>query len=97
VVSVEPEMTVGELKARISEREGIPTYHQRIMYCGRQLINDRATIGECQITEGSTVQIVLSLKGGMQIFVKTTTTGQVITLQVNPSNTVEDIKMMIEA
>ncbi|TNV84666.1 hypothetical protein FGO68_gene12911 [Halteria grandinella] len=96
VVTVDTNLTVGEFKSRIAEREGIPVYNQRLMHCGRQLMDDKITLGECHVEEGETIHVVLSLKGGMQIFVKTQT-GQTITLQVNSSNTVEDIKNMIEA
>jgi ubiquitin len=41
------------------------------------------------------MQLVLRLRGGMQIFVKTLT-GKTITLEVEPSDSVENVKAMIQ-
>ena len=46
------------------------------------------------ITE-STLHLVLRLRGGMQIFVKTLT-GKTITLEVEPSDTIENVKAKIQ-
>ena len=41
------------------------------------------------------MQLVLRLRGGMQVFVKTLT-GKTITLEVEPSDSVENVKAMIQ-
>ena len=41
------------------------------------------------------MQLVLRLRGGMQIFVKTLT-GKTVTLEVEPSDSVENVKAMIQ-
>lgn len=43
----------------------------------------------------STLHLVLRLRGGMQIFVKTLT-GKTITLEVEPSDTIENVKAKIQ-
>ena len=43
----------------------------------------------------STLHLVLRLRGGMQIFVKTLT-GKTITLDVEPSDTIEGVKQKIQ-
>ena len=44
--------------------------------------------------KGSTLRLALRLRGGMQIFVKTLT-GKTITLEVEGSDTVEDVKAKV--
>jgi len=43
----------------------------------------------------STLHIVLRLRGGMQIFVKTLT-GKTITLEVEPSDSIDNVKQKIQ-
>merc|ERR1711957_87826 len=43
----------------------------------------------------STLHLVLRLRGGMQIFVKTLT-GKTITLEVEPSDTIDNVKAKIQ-
>merc|ERR1711909_251794 len=47
------------------------------------------------IQKESTLHLVLRLRGGMQIFVKTLT-GKTITLEVEPSDSIENVKDKIQ-
>merc|ERR1711924_301199 len=47
------------------------------------------------IQKESTLHLVLRLRGGMQIFVKTLT-GKTVTLEVEPSDTIENVKAKIQ-
>merc|ERR1711916_248887 len=47
------------------------------------------------IQKESTLHLVLRLRGGMQIFVKTLT-GKTITLDVEPSDAIDDVKRKIQ-
>jgi ubiquitin len=49
----------------------------------------------CFFYTESTLHLVLRLRGGMQIFVKTLT-GKTITLEVEPSDTIENVKAKIQ-
>jgi len=63
-VDVEPDESVESLKAKISEKEGVPVDQQRIIFGGKQL-DALKSLSDYDIDDDSTLHLVLRLRGGI--------------------------------
>jgi len=57
------DVPLAAVKSQIEAREGIPFEQQRLLHGGKQLPDSR-TLGALGIAPGSSLQLVLSLRGG---------------------------------
>jgi ubiquitin C len=83
-----------DVKRQLEDKEGVPADQQRLVFSGKELRDDRP-LSDYDVRKDSTLYLVLRLRGGMQIFVKTLT-GKTITLEVESSDTVENVKQKIQ-
>lgn len=85
---------VKEVKTMIQDKEGIPTEEQVLIF-NKMALDDSGDLADFNIQKESTLKLVLRWSGLMPIYAKTLTK-KIFSLQVKPSDTIEDVKAKIE-
>ena len=83
-----------KVKKKIQHKEEIPPDEQHLIFDGQKM-EDGCFLSDYNVSNKSTLHLVIILRGGMLIFVKTWT-GKMITLEVEPADTIVNVKTKIQ-
>lgn len=95
-LEVEPTDTILSVKEKIQEKEGWPPNQQRLLFDGKELLNDTNTLLVYNILNESTLRLILRPQRPQQqkLLVKMLTS-ETITLEVYSSDAIMDVKHKI--
>ena len=88
-LDVNPDDTIKNIKKKVQKKEGIPVDEQRLLFGDDELENG-PTLDDYRIPHGATLDLE-----GMQIYIRHWN-GDKFELDVNPKNTIDSIKGLIE-
>ena len=100
LLSVDRKETVGSIKAMIKEKGGVPSSQETILYGNNEKLENLKTLEESRIVNRSRLYLRIpagqsSTVGSVELYVQKELEDPTITLQVELSNSVEDLKYLI--
>jgi len=94
-LEVVPEDTIENVKKKIFEERGIAVKCTCIVYAGKVLENQRATLRDYNIRRESILYLIPTPRGSVMPIHLRTSTGKTIALQVAPQETISNVKEKI--
>jgi ubiquitin C len=94
-VQTHPDDSVATIKGLISDQEGIPPQLQRLVYQTKELKDD-AKLSDLSIYHESTLNLVLSLRGGMEVIVLSES-GMTYTIPARSTDSLCDLRRRLVA
>ncbi len=92
---VQPSDTIRTLKEKIHRKGGIWRDQIRLIYAENELKDDKKSFSDYNIRSSSTIFLVFRLRYQIQIFIKNLT-GQTMTIDIQPSATIKELKDRIQ-
>ncbi|GKC07661.1 polyubiquitin [Tanacetum coccineum] len=86
--------TIHNVKGKIQDKKGIRPNWLRLFFLGKQLNDDR-TLADYSIDSDSTLSVVIKSRGLIKVFVNTTTGNNTISLKLERSDTIANVKAKI--
>ena len=95
-LDVDPWETIADVKAKIQLRLRVSASRQRLIFAGK-LLEDNKTLTEYNVQEGDRLGVIVlgCQPCDMQIYVRTLT-GKTLRLTVEPSDTIHNVKRLIQ-
>lgn len=96
---VNPEDTVGCLKANIQVKLGVPAVRQKLVYVNGQnteLNNDSLSVSHYGLQPGSQVTLLVTKPAKIQVFLRNEK-GKMSTYDIKPDETVSDFKAKVQS
>ena len=91
-----PSDSVLSIKQNLQDSKNLPVDEQHLIYA-RELLDDARNLSDYNIKKGSTLHLVLIMRGSTSFFIIVKTlTGKTIILLVDPSDSIENVKQKIQ-
>ena len=90
-----PKTTVGDIKNKVAQKEGIPMKYQHLVFSGRLLENEH-TLSHYSVRRENTIHVMLTGVGTTHLLVQTHE-GETVTLECDITDTIGHVKAALNA
>ncbi|KRX10539.1 hypothetical protein PPERSA_05359 [Pseudocohnilembus persalinus] len=87
--------SIEKVKLQIQQKQNISKYQQRLIFAEQEL-KDEKTLKDCNIQRYQTIHLLIKLDKSFKIFVKNQSQQTTITINVQPSDSIEYVKDQIQ-